>query len=195
MLFFHAVFDPCVMASLGEALMICLELSPEEKAHVEQARRSRPQIAERCHYILRNAEGWSVPQIARRLDRNEHTIRTWLKAYRLAGLAGLQNTPQPGRPATKGQHVTEQLEQLLGHRPSHFGYIEDGWTVNLLRAYFATPHEAVSDATVRRQLQAGDWVYKRFAKTVPRNAPSAEKKKPGWQKLSPPSASVKRNGR
>ena len=175
--------------------MLRLVLSPEEYALLEQTRRTRPQLAERCHYILLNAQGWSVPQIARRLDRNEHTIRTWLKAYRSAGLAGLHNTPQPGRPATKGQHVTEQLEQLLGHSPSHFGYIEDGWTVNLLRDYFATHHEVVSDATVRRQLQAGDWVYKRFATTVPRNAPSAEKKKPGWQKLSPPSASVKRNGR
>jgi hypothetical protein len=32
--------------------MICLVLSPEEKAQVEQARRTRPQIAERCHYVL-----------------------------------------------------------------------------------------------------------------------------------------------
>jgi transposase len=175
--------------------MLRLVLSPEEHALLEQTRRTRPQLAERCHYILLNAQGWSVPQIAQRLDRNEHTIRTWLKAYRSAGLPGLHNTPQPGRPATKGQHVTEQLEQLLSHSPSHFGYIEDGWTVNLLRDYFATHHEAVSDATVRRQLQAGDWVYKRFAKTVPHNAPSAEKKKPGWQKLSPLSVSDKRNGR
>ena len=175
--------------------MLRLVLSPEEHALLEQTRRTRPQRAERCHYILLNAQGWSVPQIARRLDRNEHTIRTWLKAYRSAGLAGLHNTPQPGRPATKGQHVTEQLEQLLVHSPSHFGYIEDGWTVDLLRDYFAKHHEAVSDATVRRQLQAGDWVYTRFAKTVPHHAPSAEKKKPGWQQWSPPSASVKRSGR
>jgi transposase len=122
-------------------------------------------------------------------------MRTWLKAYRRAGLAGLHNTPQPGRPATKGQHVTAQLEQLFVHSPSHFGSMEDGWTVNLLRDYCAQHHEAVRDATVRRQLQAGDWVYKRFATTVPRNVPSAEKKKPGWQKLSPPLMSVKRNGR
>jgi transposase len=174
--------------------MIRLVLSPEEQASLEQTRRSRPQLAERCHYVLLNAQGWSVPQIARRLDRNEHTIRTWLKAYRTAGLPGLRNTPQSGRPATTGQCVAEQLEQLLAHSPSHFGYIEDGWTVDLLRDYLAQHHAAVSDATVRRQLQAGDWVYKRFAKTVPRNAPAAEKKKLGWQKLSPPSASAKRNG-
>jgi transposase len=144
---------------------------------------------------LLNAQGWSVPQIARRLDRNAHTIRTWLKAYRTAGVPGLYNTPQSGRPATIGQRVTEQLERLLVHRPSHFGYMEDGWTVDLLRDYLAQHHEAVSDATVRRQLQAGDWVYKRCAKTVPRNAPTAEKKKPGWQKLSQASESAKRHGR
>jgi transposase-like protein len=78
--------------------MICLVLSPEEKAQVEQARRTRPQIAERCHYVLLSAEGWSVPQLAQPLDRNEHTIRTWLKAYQTAGLPGLHNTPPPGRP-------------------------------------------------------------------------------------------------
>ena len=77
--------------------MIRLVLSTEEHALLEQTRRTRPQLAERCHYILLNAQGWSVPQIARRLDRNEPTIRTWLKAYRSAGLAGLHNTPQPGR--------------------------------------------------------------------------------------------------
>jgi transposase len=141
------------------------------------------------------AQGWSVPYIAQRLDRNEHTIRTWLKAYRTEGLAGLRNTPQPGRPATKGQGVTKQLEQLLSHSPSHFGYIEEGWTVDLIRDYLAQHQEAVSDATVRRQLQAGHWVYKRFAKTVPRKAPTAEKKKRGWQKLSPPLILAKRNGR
>ena len=176
MLFFHAVFDSFGMTSKGAALMICLDLSPDEKAHVEQARRTRPQIAERCHYVLLNAEGWSVPQIARRLDRNEHTIRTWLKAYHASGLPGLENTPQSGRPATQGQCVTAQLEHLLAQSPSHFGYIEAGWTVDLIRHYLVQHTGDVSDATVRRQLQAGGWVYKRFAKTMPRNAPSPEKK-------------------
>jgi transposase len=173
--------------------VIHLVLSPEEHALLEQTRRTRPQLAERCHYVLLNAQGWSVPQIAQRLDRNEHTIRTWLKAYRRAGLQGLHNTPQSGRPATLGQRVSAHIEQLLVHSPSHFGSIEDGWTVDLLRDYLTQHQVPTSDATVRRQLQAGDWVYKRCAKTVPRNAPSAEKKKPGWQRLSPPSACARHN--
>jgi len=108
---------------LGGVCMIRLVLSPEEHIQLEQTRHTRPHLAERCHYVLLNAQGWSVPQIARRLDRNEHTIRTWLKAYRSAGLTGLHNTPQPGRPATLGQRVSAQIAQLLAHSPSHFGYI------------------------------------------------------------------------
>jgi len=38
--------------------MIRLVLSPEEHALLEQTRRTRPQLAERCHYILLNAQGW-----------------------------------------------------------------------------------------------------------------------------------------
>lgn len=173
--------------------MIRIVLSAQEHAQLEQTRRTRPQLAERCHYVLLNAQGWSVPQIARHLDRHAHPMRTWLKAYRPAGRTGLYNTPPSGRPATLGQRVSAQLEQLLAHSPTHFGSIEDGWTVDLLRDYLAQHQDAASDATVRRQLQAGDWVYKRFAKTVPRHAPTAEKKKRGWQTLAPPLARAKRH--
>ena len=75
--------------------MLRLVLSPEEHALLEQTRRTRPQLAERCHYILLNAQGWSVPQIARRLDRNEHTIRTWLK--RIASRAWQGSITPPSR--------------------------------------------------------------------------------------------------
>jgi hypothetical protein len=101
--------------------------------------------------------------------------------------------PQPGRPATKGQEVTAQLEHLLAQNPSHFGSMEEGWTVDLIRHYLAQQTGDVSDSTVRHQRQAGGWVYKRFAQTVPLNAPSAEKKKLGWQQSSPPSTPVKRS--
>ena len=117
--------------------MIRLVLSPEEHALLEQTRRSRPQLAERCHYVLLNAQGWSVPQIARRLDRPEYTIRPWLKAYRSAGLIGWHNMSSSGRPVTTGQRVAAQLERLFAHHPSHGGSLEDRWPVALLRVYLA----------------------------------------------------------
>ena len=51
MLFFHAVCHPYGITCVGEALMIGLVLSPEETAPLAQARRTRPQIAERCHDV------------------------------------------------------------------------------------------------------------------------------------------------
>ena len=80
--------------------MICLDLSPEEKAHVEQARRTRPQIAERCHYVLLNAEGWSVPQIARRLDRN--------------GQSALRADSKRGYLCKHGQNISYLDAEIIG---------------------------------------------------------------------------------
>jgi hypothetical protein len=58
--------------------------------------------------------------------------------------------------------------------------------VDVLRDYLGQHDLQVRDTTVRRRLKSGGWVYKRFATTMPKNAPTGEKKKPGWQRLLPP---------
>lgn len=170
--------------------MIRIQLSPEELAYLEQTRRARrSQVAERCHYVLLNAAGYSVPQIAQRLERHEHTIRKWLYAYRAQGVMGLQNTPSPGRPLAHGDDLIEHLEPLLAHTPSDYGYAEADWSIDLIRHHLHQSGLSVSDATVRRRLKAGGWVYKRLTKTLPHKAPGAAQKKSGWPKLSTPSKS------
>jgi transposase len=168
--------------------MIRIDLTPEEKSQLETTRRRRrSQVAERCHYVLRNAQGLRVPQIAQRLARNEHTIRKWLNAYHEQRLTGLDNAPPPGRPATKGHKLDQYLDTLLTQAPNSYGYIEAGWRVDLLRKYLGQHDLAVSDSTGRRHLKSGGWVYKRFAHPMPKNAPTAEEKNAGWQRLSPAS--------
>lgn len=170
--------------------MIRIDLTPEENSQLETTRRSRrSQIAERCHYVLLNAQGWRVPQIAQRLARNEHTIRKWLNAYEDQGLTGLANTPPPGRPGIKAHKLDQQLDTLLSQPPSIYGYIEAGWTVDLLRDWLRQHDLNASDSTVRRALKSGGWVYKRFTLTMPKNTPTADEKKTGWHKLSRPSFS------
>jgi hypothetical protein len=68
---------------------------------------------------------------------------------------GLHNTPPPGHPALQGNDLVEQLEALLSHYPSDYGYLEAGWTVDLVRQHLHQHDLRVSDATVRRRLQAG----------------------------------------
>jgi transposase len=120
-----------------------------------------------------------VPQIAQRLARNEYAIRKWLRAYQTHGVQGLGTTPPPGRPPLQGGDLAHQLETMLAHSPSHYGYLEAGWIVDMIRDHCRQEGLMLSDATVRRRLKAGGWVYKCFAKTLPYQAPSAEQKKAG----------------
>ncbi len=160
--------------------MIRITLSPDQRRQLEQGRRYQSQIAERCHYVLLNDQGHSVPQIAKRLERTEQTVRTWLKAYQREGIEGLSDAPRPGRPPLKGQALDQQLEILLNLAPADFGYPEAAWTVGLIRHHLANCQLEVSDSTVRRHLQGGGWLYKRFA-LVPKGAPNGAEKEPGWQ--------------
>src|SRR5262249_14389823 len=92
----------------------------------------------------------------------------------------------PGRPATKGQKLEQQLDTLLTQAPRAYGSSEAGWTVEVLRDHLGQHDFQVSDTTVRRCVKSGCWVCNRFAATMPKHAPTAEKKKPGWQRLWPP---------
>ena len=163
--------------------MIRITLSDDRKRQLEQGRRHRPRMAERCHYVLLNAQGLGVPQIAKRLERSEQTVRVWLKAYQREGINGLYNAPRSGRPPSKGQALDQQLETLLDHAPADLGYLEAAWTVDLIRDHLAKHQLDVSDSTVRRRLQGGGWVYKRFTRKVRKEAPRADEKKAGWHRL------------
>ena len=165
--------------------MIRVDLLPEQRQMLEQARRIRSSnLAERCLAVLLSDRGQSVPVIAESIGRHEHTIRSWLKAYLLEGLEGLQNTPPPGRANRKEHEALTLLQPVLAKHPSDYGYLEAGWSTNSLVDYLSTQGLEASASTVKRALKQGGWVYKRFAKTMPADAPSAEKKKVGWMRSS-----------
>jgi transposase len=132
--------------------MIRIVLPAQENRQLQQARRHRPRMAERCHYVLLSAQGLSIPQIAHRLDRDQQTVRAWLKTYPQDGIDGLDNAPKCGRPPSKDQALDQHLNTLLDHHPSDFGYLEAGWTVDLLRDHLAKQQLEVRDSTVRRHL-------------------------------------------
>jgi transposase len=89
---------------------------------------------------------------------------------------GLMNKLGTGRPKIKGILVENELEQILVQTPREYGYQEEGWTVRLIIDYLSRKQIEVKEDTVRRALQKRGWVYKRFAKSVPKNAPTKEDK-------------------
>jgi transposase len=57
-------------------------------------------LVRRARIVLLTAAGVPLDRIARELGVRRNVVRTWVDRYRLAGLAGLQDRPRPGRPRT-----------------------------------------------------------------------------------------------
>ena len=165
--------------------MIRIDLPAEQREMLEKARRIRTtNLSERCLAVLLSDRGQSVPVIAESIGRHEPPMRSGLQAYLQDGIEGLRHTPPPGRPNRKEQEAVMILQPVLAKHPSDYGYLEAGWSTNLLVDYLHRQGLEASESTVKRALKRGGWVYKRFAKTMPAHAPSSEEKKLGWTRLS-----------
>jgi transposase len=156
--------------------MIKIQIEQEAKDALQKIKNTRSNYSERALYVLLSATGMKVKDIAEKLDRHEHTVRAWLKEYITHGINGLISKSPPGRTKIKGVLVEEEIEKILVKTPREFGYQEEGWTVRIIMDYLFHKEILVKEDTVRRALQKKNWVYKRFAKSVPQNAPTKEEK-------------------
>jgi transposase len=114
------------------------KLTAEEQSAIGKLARSRTASArdvERAQIILLASRGKRVPAIARDLDVTETTVRTWLKRFHAAGLAGLQDLPRSGRPATyQPEQVSEVIATALTN-PQQLNQPFACWTLDRLATY------------------------------------------------------------
>jgi len=158
--------------------MIRVQLSDNQRMELKNFRRqASSKDSEKALMVLMNAEGRSVPLIARLLKRHPHTVRDWLKRYKAYGIKGLKREFSPGRPNEKRKKLMEYIETILSDLPTMHGYQENAWTVPLIiHAAKRNLNIEVSKDTVIRALKNMGYTYKRPAKTVPGTAPSPEEK-------------------
>jgi Homeodomain-like domain len=69
-------------------------------------RAATPRERERWHAVWLVAGGWTAAQVAQALERDPHTIGTWLTTFRQAGPVGLTfeqtgGSPPPSPPSSK----------------------------------------------------------------------------------------------
>ena len=158
--------------------MIKITLSKEERGLLRQLRLERKSnVSERAYYILLSDRGKSAPEIAEHLNRSVLTVRLWLKRYVEFGRSGLTARKAPGRPAKKATLLELHLKDILNESPQEHGYQEAGWQINILRDWFERRGCRVCDNTLVKSLNKLGFVYKRFSKVVPKNAPSPSEKK------------------
>jgi transposase len=114
------------------------ELSAEERTPIRRLSQSRTAAArtvERAQIIQLASEGLLVPAIAQRLSSGKDVVRQWLKRCNAQGLAGLQDRPRSGRPATyTPEQVGELIAAALTH-PQELGQPFGCWTFQRLARY------------------------------------------------------------
>ena len=136
--------------------MIKVRLNEEQKKALKRLRSRRSTLGERAHYILLSNEGLDIKAIAQKLNRHEHTIRSWIKSYAKNGIDGLNSRLPSGRPKIKGCVVEEEAGTMLTKTPRDFGYQEEGWTVRILLDFFQKKLQVKED-TIRRAIKRKGW--------------------------------------
>ena len=133
----------------------------------------------RAQMVLLSAEQqMKVGQIAMIVRESEATVLRWLKRYIAEGVNGLQDAPQPGRPATVTDAYRQQLLETVRRRPRSVDQPYSLWTLQRLVDYMAEQTGIrVSDETVRKILHGGGIVLSRPQHKITSPDPEYEVKK------------------
>jgi transposase len=92
-------------------------------------------LVERARMVWLAHQDQQVPAIARELRLCQATVRSWLKRFNGQGLAGLQEAPRPGRPAT---YTSEQVSEVIATSlttPQELSLPFASWTLDRLATY------------------------------------------------------------
>jgi transposase len=158
--------------------IVKLALSKQEKAELEYLQINGSNLLrERSLAILHCSEGKKLTWIAEALNRRILTIRTWIESFREHGVSGLSRAYSPGRPSFRKECLLPELRNCLSKMPRDYGFFEDVWTLDLLKAHFKTQfNRNFSTSTITRLLKDDCYSFKRPKKSIPENAPSKEEK-------------------
>lgn len=89
-------------------------------------------LIRRIHALLELADGKTVWETAQLLGIGEQTVRDWLHAFVLNGVASLFYRPHAGRPAKLTETQRHELRELLLAGPEASGYPTACWTTVLI---------------------------------------------------------------
>ncbi len=124
---------------MGRTLSV-REATAEERANIERLTHSRTAPAravERTRVVLAALQGERVAAIAERFHITAATVYLWLHRFNDGGLAGLEDKPRQGRPATYTREQVGIVVQTALTKPQTLGLPFASWTLDRLAAYLA----------------------------------------------------------
>jgi transposase len=142
-----------------------VRLTPQQRFRLRRQLRDTDDLAtyRRTLGLLELDRGQTVADVASRLGVGRRTVHDWIDIYRHRPVPrSLTTHHSTGRPSQWGEDARSILRGTLHQEPEHFGYQATGWTVPLLQTHLARwGSTESSDATLRRQLHALGYVWKR----------------------------------
>jgi transposase len=103
----------------------------QRRAH---SRTAPARLVERARIVWPAPQGLPVPAMAQTLRPCQATVRAWLKRVNRQGLAGVQEAPPPGRPATSPPAPVSQVIATSLTPPRALGLPFASWTLERLAA-------------------------------------------------------------
>jgi transposase len=114
------------MTLLGETRKALIQRL--QQAYVSQTTR----LIRRIHALLALADGKTLDEVAATLDLGEQTVRDWVHAFLVQGVASLFYHPRAGRPAKLTTSQRQELKGLVLAGPEAAGYSSGCWTSGMI---------------------------------------------------------------
>jgi transposase len=110
------------------------EVGQEINERLRQAYNSgQVRLVRRIHALLSVIEGKPVAEVAAQLGLGSQTVRDYVKALLLNGVASLVYRTPPGRPAKLTKHQRKELTELIKAGPEAAGYQSGCWSAFLIQ--------------------------------------------------------------
>jgi transposase len=142
-----------------------VQLTPQQRFRLRRQLRTTDDLGtyRRTLALLELDRGSAVTEVAIRLGVSRRMVHDWIATYRHHPVpSSLVTRHSTGRPREWDEDAQAILRASLDQPPDYFGYQATAWTIPLLQSHLA--HWGLTgfcDATLRRQLHALGYVWKR----------------------------------
>lgn len=110
-------------------------LESETLDRLSRARTVESRLAERIKIVRLASQGCGTTEIARNVQRTRPRVLEWIKRFNTHGLAGLDDRPRSGRPATYSLQEVSTVVATSLTPPEQLGLPFANWTLDRLAAY------------------------------------------------------------
>ena len=142
-------------------------------------------VGYRAKIVLLSYEGYTAPEIEKRLNVHVKNVRKWIKRFNEDGVAGILEAKRQGRKPIFDRRVENRIVEIATTNPIHLGLPFSTWSLRKL-AYHLTKKgvvKKISHAEVRRILNDRDVAFRKSKRKLFSEDPEYEAKKARIQRL------------